>query len=332
MNTQDIDIFISRYLTGEASEEEKVQLEKWRKDDPENEKYFHEFETVWQLASLEYRLGKQVVSNTDKAWEKIRPKEVSKTKSVSWTQHLWWVAATIVIGLSAALLIFTQDTTIEMMKVSAKKVEEITLPDGTHVTLNKGSLLEYPQEFSGADRLVRLEGQAFFDVKRDPASPFIVDMTETQVKVLGTSFNIHSNPENREVEVYVTSGKVALIAKEKTNAKQKQIELEKGDIGVFLADKKKFIKETPKTANKMAWKTKTFQFDATPLPFVLEDLSLAYDVSFVIENTDLDNCTLTMSVQTPGTLKEMITAIELAMGITIEKKGIVYFVNGSCEE
>jgi len=85
------------------------------------------------------------------------------------------------------------------------------LPDGTTVWLNAGSRLTYENDFTGATREVRLEGEAFFDVVKNPSRPFIVHTSTIDIKVLGTAFNVKSYPEDKTVETTLYRGLVQVF-------------------------------------------------------------------------------------------------------------------------
>ena len=81
--------------------------------------------------------------------------------------------------------------------------------DGSDITINKSSTLTYPEKFDQAERRVKLEGEAFFEIERDEAHPFIIELPhENYVRVLGTSFNINTTDDNATTTVYVETGKV----------------------------------------------------------------------------------------------------------------------------
>jgi ferric-dicitrate binding protein FerR (iron transport regulator) len=93
------------------------------------------------------------------------------------------------------------------------------LPDGTTVWLNAGSKLSYVGDFAGATREVRLEGEAFFDVVKQPGRPFIVHTTGIDIKVLGTAFNVKSYPEDKTVETTLYRGSVKVFRPEESEQK-----------------------------------------------------------------------------------------------------------------
>ena len=97
------------------------------------------------------------------------------------------------------------------------------LPDGTIVWLNAGSKLHYENDFNGSTREVRLEGEAFFDVVKQPGRPFIVHTSGIDIRVLGTAFNVKSYPEDKTVETTLYRGLVQVSRKD--DSKEKSIQL-----------------------------------------------------------------------------------------------------------
>ena len=86
------------------------------------------------------------------------------------------------------------------------------MPDGTLVWLNSGSRLSYNYQYSTYDRVVNLEGEAFFDVKKDTQYPFIVKAGEVDVKVHGTAFNVSTYADEENIMVALLRGKVSLLS------------------------------------------------------------------------------------------------------------------------
>jgi len=106
--------------------------------------------------------------------------------------------------------------TIEAPKGSRSRS---VLPDGSTVWLNAGSKIYYENDFTGATREVRLEGEAFFDVIKKPDHPFIVHTSGIDIKVLGTAFNVKSYPEDKTVETTLYRGLVQVFRHEETEKK-----------------------------------------------------------------------------------------------------------------
>jgi len=97
------------------------------------------------------------------------------------------------------------------------------LADGTTVWLNAGSKLSYENDFNGSTREVRLEGEAFFDVVKQPQRPFIVHTSGIDIRVLGTAFNVKSYPEDENVETTLYRGVVQVLRQEDSAGKAIQL-------------------------------------------------------------------------------------------------------------
>ncbi|WP_020531277.1 FecR family protein [Flexithrix dorotheae] len=99
---------------------------------------------------------------------------------------------------------------VEKIYPKGKKAT-LTLKDKTRVNINAGSKIEFPENFNeNPTREVYLEGEAFFDVAKNPAKPFIITTAEIKTRVLGTSFNIKANPSDKIIDITVVTGKVSV--------------------------------------------------------------------------------------------------------------------------
>lgn len=93
----------------------------------------------------------------------------------------------------------------------------IDLPDGSNVWLNANTTIEFPLSFTKENRIIYLDGEAFFDVKRNEKHPFVVHTDRYNVKVLGTKFNVDAYSDSENFETTLINGKVSLTAHSNTN-------------------------------------------------------------------------------------------------------------------
>lgn len=163
----------------------------------------------------------------------------------------------------------------------------LTLTDGTKVIMNSGSKIYYEKYFRDNNREVFLEGEAQFDVFKDPEKPFIVHTGNIATTALGTSFNI--NAYGRRIDVYLLSGKVRVMDKSKGG--QLAVQLEKGESahismgGNMLTDKFNAEKVS-------AWTKGVIVFDKTPVIEALEILENWFGVTFEIQNKPIGHVTV----------------------------------------
>ena len=115
-------------------------------------------------------------------------------------------------------------------------VDVFNLPDGSTVYLNKDSKLTYPNKFEGDERVVILEGECFFDVKKNPDKPFIIFSGNTKTEVLGTTFNLRAYPEQENVEVMVLTGRVKFSRITDETENKKMVNLTKQKKGIYMKE------------------------------------------------------------------------------------------------
>lgn len=154
-------------------------------------------------------------ANGQEIWKKIRQEvwfKYSAKKIRFYKVYAWAATIALLLGLSGSIAYAykEKETAPVMYIVSAgiQNMESVTLPDGTSIQLGPGSKLTYPARFEGKTREVTLDGQAFFDVEKDPGKPFIVHTSSMDVEALGTAFELFAyNIENRS-EAILLNGKI----------------------------------------------------------------------------------------------------------------------------
>lgn len=161
---------------------------------------------------------------------------------------------------------------INIIEVPYKGTYRVVLPDGTKVSLNSGSTLEFPDHFATDERIVNLKGEAFFDVVKSNGKPFIVKTNDLSIKVLGTKFNVKSYDNESNTYTTLLEGKIELS----TNNEHKAVL--PGEQVVF--DKKTDILNIKEidTEPIVAWVDDMFYFDRTPLEDIMRSMSRWYGV------------------------------------------------------
>lgn len=156
------------------------------------------------------------IEDADATGARILSNILTPVVSLKWYKRPFVIAAAAVLLACAVVtpVILNRlkpavaELTAEVMRTGEKQVKKILLPDSTLIWLNANSSLMVEAGFGEHNRQVRLEGEAFFEVGKDAAHPFMISTGEVHVKVLGTSFNIQSYDNLSELKVEVSSGKV----------------------------------------------------------------------------------------------------------------------------
>lgn len=318
---------IACYIAGEADEQEINLLEKWVQENNENRQLFIQQKRTWQLTQSSKSFDGQF--DTDKAWNQMeselfgKEQNLVKSKTINFKPFYRMaaaIAAIITIGYFIFYLVYANGKQ-ELIALESTLTE--SLADGTEVTLNRNSTLIFPKEFKENERLVELEGDAFFNVARNPDKPFIIQSGEILVEVLGTSFYVNAKPNEAKIEVTVETGKVAVYS----NAEYK-IELEAGDVGTFNKQNKNLSKTLNNDSNFLAWKTKKLIFDNTSLDEVISKIQETYGVNIRVSNTDILSCRWTASFDNQQ-LETVLNVLEETFDLQIKQSSEEIILSGT---
>ena len=283
MSEKNIDIveeLLPRYCEGNVSAEEREKVEKWIRQSEEHYKIARQIQLIY-LASDTISVMDRV--NTDNALSKVDNRIFrSQLKALFiWGQR---VAAILFIPLLVAYLLQVlipekQDIRMLEVRTNPGMTTSLTLPDGTKVNLNSESSLVYPESFEGEFRSVRLEGEAFFEVVKNPEKRFVVTTPyNASVEVLGTSFNMEAFKWDSIVSTTLISGKVAFISK------SGQVDIKPGEKLVYnIQTNRSDIYQTSGEA-EISWKDGMIIFKKTPFEEALRMLIKRFNVDFVVSN------------------------------------------------
>lgn len=308
---------LARYFAGECSEEEINRVEKWRNEDPSNKKAFDDFSAIWNISdnrSFNPDLKKALSAVNDKI-----DREENKTKQRGPDYFLIRIAAVLILGLLSWILIQTLgDKNIHFN--SGKEIVSITLSDGSQITLNKNSTLVYPEIFNRKSRKIRLSGEAYFEVTKDPNRPFVIEAEGSFTKVLGTSFNIKAIEGENEIVLTVDEGKVSFSGKKKNES----IVLKTGEKGTLNKELLKINKETFLDDNDLSWKNKELNFKDVSLKNVLSAMETLYKIEIKTSNQSLDSITVVLDIPAGTSAEDALNALSYITGTVLIKADTGY--------
>lgn len=328
-----IDLIIARYIAGEANEQEIALLNQWLGESEVNRKYFGDIEFVNQKAVASHTVNRVDV---DKAWSRVHQQMKKKTvqpepvaKTVTFHIPVWLrVAAVLVIvsGISFGLYRYYTSALLypTEMVAAASKDSVITkiLADSSTVALNKNSKITYAKNYGKKERRLKLEGEAFFDVKHIDDKPFIVEAEGTLIQDIGTSFNIKAVDTDTIVEVFVKSGEVIFFTKD-----NKGISLTAGEMGVYNKNTRTFTRIASPDVNATAYVNKVFLFQNVRLADVVQRLNMVYNANVRFGNELLKECTISVKFENED-IELILTIISETLDLTITKDAEGYVING----
>lgn len=228
--------------------------------------------------------------------------------SVAFIMLLGWAVYSVMIKREEKPQLGRQDNMIERSESLIEKVNstsqtmELALSDGSKISLAPKGRIRYPERFDGERREVFLEGEAFFDIARDPGHPFLVYANGLVTKVLGTSFRIKAYGGSREVTVEVRTGKVSVFAqsdphlKEKVADKQLQgVVLTPNQKIIYARNEVKMVKTLVEKPEIVVAKEEIpqFEFEDTPASDVFNTIARAYGIDILYDEALLKDCPLT---------------------------------------
>ena len=313
---------MSRYLANDLSIKETEELLAWLDDDPARADLLKELRDTWD-ATNNYPEDFEV--DTRAGWQRLRTAiDVQDRPAKSISNYGW-------IGIAASLVIisflgfwgviqFGGNSAITVSTLAGQH-KEVVLPDGSKVWLNENSELSYSPELNKeVTREVKLKGEAFFDVAKNPAKRFVIETGQTLTQVLGTSFNVRQDLEDG-IKVSVVTGKVSF--KPRNNANQELI-LSPGEAGVITKEGYA-VKSNFENENFLFWKNRQLAFDNASLSEVLKTLETSYHVKFRLDDEDLLKHRITTSFNN-AEFDQAAEILETLLDLDIQKFGSVYVV------
>ena len=292
---------IVKHLTGEASDAEENALKEWITMSKENELIYTKLKRAFELTGKHYNTHgyENIDVNEEIEWNRfVKTIDQRNEKSVHFVperkQNNAWLriaAAILLIVASGIVVNYFSSQSGNQIYVTAENTETVTLPDGSTVFLNRNSELAFKKSFGEKHRVVSLSGEGFFEVVPDSQSPFIIEIHQAEVTVLGTSFNIQSYIGRDELEVTVETG----IVKFNPKMIDQDVELRAGEKGVFGIQTRKLVKDVNKDVNYIAWKTKRIVFDGNNLEEVAGVLRSVYGIEVVISENVSETCQVTVT-------------------------------------
>lgn len=248
---------LAKYLTGQISAEELSVIQVWAKDSDQNKRIWKAVQMLRIKENFDHFSSPDQV---EKALLAIEEKMKVK-KTIPLFRRTWQYAASFLLLISGTLAyLLWNGPTEEYLTYVVDKTQvskRIMLSDSTEVWLRGGTRLQIPTTFSKAERNAVLEGEAYFIVKRDSLSPFMVKAGDSYIKVLGTTFNLKYDTKIREVEATLISGHVIM----QNEAEETLVDMSPGDKVTWNTDQKSIELETVDLNLQGLWRYEQFKLE-----------------------------------------------------------------------
>ncbi|WP_164974306.1 FecR family protein [Filimonas effusa] len=359
---------MARCLSGEASVAEREELMQCISEDITVQQQYEIMSGLWQEDIREQPLRDEDVSEEEQ-------KNVSRILQMAEVQQAMekedeggeLIERTLVrrpsrvkriifitSGIAATILgiwLFGKETTVAppadntQVIVAQKGTRTQTiLPDGSVVWLNAGSKITYRADFEGPMREVKLEGEAYFDVKKEKAKPFIVHANGINIKVLGTAFNVKSYPSDKTVETTLIRGLVQLSREGNTTVKPIYLHPDekiivnrtlpvKGNNAVVAQVESRFeLVQLDTSAGKdyieTAWMNNRLAFHGDSFEVLAQKLERWYNVTIIFEDEEVKQLNFNGSFENE-TVGQAFKALAVATSFTFKIKGHEIYVGSA---
>lgn len=348
-----IESLLDKFLLGNCTDEEMQTLYDYL-NKTGNSKELEQYLTgAWEHSDYKENM------NADQVWNKINTsieakKAFKKHKGKSILLQISKYAAIVLLTIGISRAFFTKHQEPAAMgngynefSVPYGSKSTLVLSDGTKVWLNSGSKFKYPDRFSTNDRIVYLEGEAFFDVAHNPKRPFIVKTREINVKAYGTKFNVKSFPDENIIETALISGSVVVERTDKSgNIKNMKMtpnqvvvySMKQGEFTIKIAENSGEKKQNMERIQPIspiepimpesielvtAWKDNKLSFKKEPLESLIIRMQRWYNVNITLTNYQIKNYTFTGTFDTE-TIEQALQALQLTFPFkfTIDKNNI----------
>ena len=309
---------LAKYLSRQCTQAELEEVNRWLNEDAEHPLLLEKLKRQWEAVQVDASVF--VIPDKAAVWNKVQARIRDKAKQVpmysrSLLIRVSSVAAVIalVLGFSLSFLLNGQKESWQasqfenvVMAPSGQKTQ-LVLPDGTLVWLNSGSRLSYNYQYSTKDRVVYLEGEAFFDVKKDTQYPFIVKAGAVDVKVHGTAFNVSAYADEDDIMVALLRGKVSLLSA----TDQKLLAYLSPDQEATVSKRSLSCRvESCDASIESSWHHNLLKFDGTPAKEVWKKLERWYGVDIALSNVSPSQAYwFTIKTESLTELLEMINKI-----------------------
>lgn len=329
-------LFLKVLEGDELTTGEQGELLTWLQKHPEDRAFFGEVSDVWVNLDVNRELSDELIAEQ---WEQLHTaintklkREKSRRKVDKWMDLRKYaavfvvgalVATSVIIGLR---FIYKSPMAMQSIEVPLGAKSVIQLADGSEVTLNAGSKLEYDTRFGHNTREVFLNGEAYFKVAKDSDMPFIVNTSDIAIKAYGTRFNVKSYPTDGTIEATLTEG---VISVQKVNSghqrQQKEYFLEPNQQAIYhkgipgIRKAKFFISKNIDPDLYLSWVKDQIQVKSLTLDELAILLERKYNVNIHIENKELQKLKFSGTLENE-TIEQVLKAMQLASPIKYEIK------------
>lgn len=320
--------FVKRFFEGNFSFPTQIKFRWWLLFSDSQRENEAEMKDIWENLSKDASLS--TIEELQKAKGRMEPSKGHRL-SIPFLR----VAASLVVLLALSATIYfavrnhfyKEASKQEFVQVSVPEgsMRQITLTDGSIVTIDAGSSIIYPKRFTSNSRKIFLIGKAHFSVSKDPRRPFIVETQNLAVTALGTEFDFTNYPDDQQASTILSEGKTRITLNNNRGENIERSYLLKPNQQLTYDKKTSRVSITQvNAANELAWTAGNLNFDRASLGAVLNRLQHRFAVKFVCSDAMLRRGSYTLEISKDDTLEQALDILsKLNKSFTWTRKGNV---------
>jgi ferric-dicitrate binding protein FerR (iron transport regulator) len=319
---------IQDYFNGQLPADKEAELVEWLKLKAENRELFQQVKANLDYQEMTHPLLE--VSYTELQNKLFINQQINSKFSGNFRKiqrSILQIAAILLIGLVSGfslgyLLQKPEQPGTEVAwfetHVSRGEKSQLMLPDGSKVWINSESNLSYPSNFMSGNRVIKLSGEAYFEVAKSDNKPFLVKTRDYDIRVLGTKFNVTAYADFKRTETSLIEGKIEILKGDKVFPAAPGQE-------ITFINHHFSIKET-NTNLSTKWKDDIFDFDKIPFKELIVRLERWYDVEIEIQNTELNDILYSGIFKNEETIWQVLNTFQLTIPIRYSRVGFRKFL------
>jgi len=309
------------YFRGTISAADEKRLSEWLKED-KHALLFRIWKEEWHQQAKA-----QASEKTKAAWEKLKAKQSTIDNQQSTTirplrRYYYAAAASVLLLFGVALwLIIPSKQEPFMAQTGAHEQQSFVLPDGTEVTMNIKSTLACAADFGKADRQISFDGEAVFHVAKDADKPFVINVGDYSVTVLGTVFNLSAYTTDDAYTVTLLEGAV------KVKYASDSVIMKPLDEVRFDKETESFELQQVQIAKADTWINGRLEFDNIELGDLAHKLEREYDVQIAFADEAIKAEKVYISISIEDNFADVCAALETLLPIRISQENDHYLIS-----
>jgi len=318
---------VARYLAGESPADEALRVARWLEAYPADKYLIDQLKAVAVTAvPTDVDVETALVRVHARLRERAAAPQLTLQRGggTRWSPRLAAaVTAAIAAGIVAAVVMINRPSPTSSPTGNARvystttgKRDSVRLADGSRVILGPESRLTVPADFGRSTRAVSLDGDAYFDVRHDPAKPFSVRVANALIEDVGTTFTVETDPGDTTT-VAVMSGVVRL--RPATAPEASGATLSAGDRGTLTSDGRVHAQQNVVVAADSAWTTGKLVFRDASLVRVAGELRRWYGLGLRIADSSLVRRTVNTTFMADEPVDSVLKVLSLMLGARVER-------------